>query len=42
MLIMLGSVTGQVVKTSDHPVAYGAYNDVYTGVWLDEDKVRCH
>ena len=24
-------VTGQVEKTSDIPVAYGGYNDVYTG-----------
>ncbi|KAH8108481.1 ras guanine nucleotide exchange factor domain-containing protein [Phellopilus nigrolimitatus] len=31
-------LTGQVEKTSKNAVAYGAYNDVFTGLWLGEEK----
>ncbi|KII88779.1 hypothetical protein PLICRDRAFT_42015 [Plicaturopsis crispa FD-325 SS-3] len=32
-------LTGQVVKTEEEPVACGAFNDIYAGLWLDEEKV---
>ncbi|KAI5124038.1 hypothetical protein M0805_003867 [Coniferiporia weirii] len=32
-------LTGQVEKVSKYAVAFGAYNDVFTGLWLGEEKV---
>ena len=30
-----------VVRSSDSPVAGGAYSDIWEGMWLGEEKVHC-
>ncbi|EIN05493.1 hypothetical protein PUNSTDRAFT_137604 [Punctularia strigosozonata HHB-11173 SS5] len=35
----LADLTSQIQKTSTQVVDYGAFNDVYTGLWLGQEKV---
>lgn len=32
-------LNGEVVRSSDSPVAGGAYSDIWEGKWLGEEKV---
>jgi hypothetical protein len=34
-------LNGEVTRTSDLAVAGGMYSDIWMGLWLDEEKVRC-
>jgi hypothetical protein len=32
---------GEVTRTSESPLAGGMYSDIWMGLWLEEEKVRC-